>query len=421
MAVWSKNWLWLTKKLILFSFVIGTKIFMAQGVANYVNNGGFEECAYCNANPPLVKAKYWETIDTAKLSNQLLSAIIPPYLVPYNSFTTQWPKNGNNYIISTLLYKPFTIQPFNRGYPRNKLKDNLISGKVYCVKFYYNVTDNSTYGVNSLGAYFGDSTTDTISQCMTPITFLNPQITVPSTYWIQDTANWIALTGTFTANGNEKYMILGNFNDDNNTDTLMINPTNLPLIATDVLYDDVSCIDIDLPAYAGPDKPVILGDSVYIGRERDIEIDESCVWYQMTSPTTSITIDTIAGMWVKPVSTTTYVVRQQLWCSGVKSDTVVVYIDAVGLEEVETYLQDFSFFPNPAADFIKVQYSLDISVPFNGLSIFNNLGQLIRAEEITFKNKKAHVPITELDNGVYFLELRNSSGQTLKKRFVVAR
>jgi hypothetical protein len=256
---------------------------------------------------------------------------------------------------------------------------------------------------------------------MAPISYLNPQISISSNIFIQDTAKWNTVSGTFTANGTEEYLILGNFKSDSNTDTIMINPANLPLKFTDVLYDDVSCIDIDLPAYAGPDKPVILGDSVYIGRERDIEIDESCIWYQMTSPTTSITIDTIAGMWVKPVSTTTYVVRQQLWCSGVKSDTVVVYIDAVGLEEVETYLQDFNLFPNPAADFIKVQYSLDISVPFNGLSIFNNLGQLIREEEITFKNKKVNIPISELDNGVYFLELRNFSGQSVKKRFVVAR
>jgi hypothetical protein len=420
MVSWSKNWLWLIKKIILFGFIVGTNIFRSQGVANYVSNGGFELCAYCTATPAIVKPKYWDAIDTTKYFGLLLSSIIPPYLVPNNSFASQWPKSGNNYLVSSVLFKPFTPQT-GRGYPRNKLKQKLISGKVYCVKFYYNVTEQSSYGINSLGAFLGDVSTDTISQCMAPISYLNPQISISSNIFIQDTSKWNTVSGTFTANGTEEYLMLGNFKSDSNTDTIMINPANLPLKFTDVLYDDVSCIDIDLPAYAGPDKPVILGDSVYIGRERDIEIDESCVWYQMTSPTTSITIDTIAGRWVKPASTTTYVVRQQLWCSGVKWDTVVVYIDAVGLEEVETYLQDFSLFPNPAADFIKVQYSLDISVPFNGLSIFNNLGQLIRAEEITFKNKKAHVPITELDNGVYFLELRNSTGQTLKKRFVVAR
>ncbi|MCU0360937.1 MAG: T9SS type A sorting domain-containing protein [Bacteroidia bacterium] len=420
MVSWSKNWLWLIKKVILFGFVLCTDIYRAQGVANYVSNGGFELCAYCTATPAIVKPKYWDAIDTTKFFGILFSAIIPPYLVPYNSFATQWPKGGNNYLGSSVLFKPFTPQT-ERGYPRNRLKQKLIAGKVYCVKFYYNVTEQSSYGINSLGAFLGDGSTDTISQCMAPISYLNPQISISSNIFIQDTAKWNTVSGTFTANGTEEYLILGNFKSDSNTDTIMINPANLPLKFTDVLYDDVSCIDIDLPAYAGPDKPVILGDSVYIGRERDIEIDESCIWYQMTSPTTSITIDTIAGMWVKPVSTTTYVVRQQLWCSGVKSDTVVVYIDAVGLEEVETYLQDFNLFPNPAADFIKVQYSLDISVPFNGLSIFNNLGQLIREEEITFKNKKVNIPISELDNGVYFLELRNFSGQSVKKRFVVAR
>lgn len=416
----SKKWLWLIKRIILFGLILGTDIFRAQGVANYVNNGGFELCAYCTATPAIVKPKYWDAIDTTKFFGILFSAIIPPYLVPYNSFATQWPKSGNNYLGSSVLFKPFTPQT-ERGYPRNKLKQKLIAGKVYCVKFFYNVTEQSSYGINSLGAFLGDLSTDTISQCMVPISYLNPQISISSNIFIQDTANWNIVSGTFTADGTEEYLLLGNFKSDSNTDTIMINPANLPLKFTDVLYDDVSCIEIDLPAYAGLDKWFIPGDSVYIGRESDVEIDESCIWYQMTSQTNSITIDTIAGLWVKPVATTTYVVRQQLWCSGVKWDTVVVSLSAVGISEIEAIQSDLRLFPNPAADFIMVQYSLDISDAFESLSIYNSLGQLVFEESIVYKDKKASIPITCLENGVYFIELKNSAAQGIKKRFVVSR
>ncbi|MCU0361068.1 MAG: T9SS type A sorting domain-containing protein [Bacteroidia bacterium] len=182
--------------------------------------------------------------------------------------------------------------------------------------------------------------------------------------------------------------------------------------------DDVSCIDIDLAAYAGPDTYVVSGGSVYIGRPGDVGIDDACIWYKL--PNTTNSIDTAAGIWVSPTATSTYMVVQDI-CGNIKRDTVVVSLSGVGISELEAIQNDISLFPNPAADQIQLQFSLDISNPFTSLSIFNNFGQLIREDEIAFKHKKASVRIDELDNGVYFFELKNSSGQTVKKRFVVAR
>src|SRR5690606_22419827 len=141
---------------------------------------------------------------------------------------------------------------------------------------------------------------------------------------ITDTLNWVAITGTFVANGTEKYLLLGNFLSDDDTDTLMINPTNLPTIATEAGIDDVSCIPLDLEAYAGRDTTILYGDSVYIGREPDFATDPYCVWYKL--PDTANAIDTTSGLWVKPSVTTTYVVKQELECSSLKWDTVVVNV-----------------------------------------------------------------------------------------------
>lgn len=402
--------------MVLIGMATCTQV-MPQSIANYVNNGGFEECAYCTSTPAIVKPKYWDAIDTTKYFGLLLSSVIPPYLVPNNSFASQWPKSGNSYMVSSVFFKPFTPQT-GRGYPRNVLKQKLAAGNVYCVKFYYNVTEQSSYGINSLGAYFGDVSTDTISQCMTPIAYLNPQISISSNIFIQDTAKWNIVSGTFTASGTEVYLMLGNFKGDNNTDTIMINPANLPLKFTDVLYDDVSCIDIDLPAYAGPDKAVIPGDSVYIGRESDVEIDESCIWYKLTSPTTSVTIDTVAGLYVKPVTTTTYVVRQQLWCSGVKWDTVVVFMDYVGIGESNKVGEEIVVFPNPASDEITISGPNKVDVM--EITVRDLVGRTVLSRNVKISN---HVTTLFLDLpiGAYIATFSHSKNEKVSKKILIVK
>lgn len=405
----------LRKKVILFFLILLAVNVKSQSFANFVNNGSFEDIYNC-AGPsyPLSVSKYWLSIDSASYGGQYASTCYSA--VPLNANAYQYPRSGDSYIISTMFYFGGI-----RGYLKNRLKANLKSGKTYCVKFHVNISNMSPYGMNGFGAYFGDNTIDTITQCNTPLSYLNPLIKNPLGNVISDTLNWVPITGTFVANGTEKYALLGNFLADNAVTTASIGGPYYPQLWTDVLIDDVSCIDIDLPAYAGPNKPFIPGDSLYIGRESDTEIDESCIWYKMTSPTTSVTIDTIAGMWVKPIATTTYVVSQQLWCSGVKWDTVVVYVDAVGLKGVEYFEQYISLFPNPAADFIQIEYSLELSDPNMEVSVYNQLGQFIFQDNISFKNRKSSLPIYNLDVGVYSIELRCISGQTVKKRFVVSR
>ncbi len=416
--------------LVLILFFLFPKLSNAQ-IANYVNNGGFEVPKSNN----LQKAKYWDAIDTNKYVGLMYSAIINPFLVPISSLTYQWPKSGNNYFISTLLYKPNTSQT-TRGYPRNLLKGILQTGKTYCVKFYCNVTNNSTYGVDGLGAYFGDNTTDTISHCMTPISYLTPQIQNPTNNIISDTLNWIPITGTFVAVGTEKYMILGNFKSDAATNSVMINPTNLPTIASDIIFDDVSVIDIDLPAYAGPDIWGIPFNTVYLGRPQDVGIDEACMWYKL--PNTTTAIDTAAGINVTVgVTTNTYVVRQEI-CGNVKWDTVIVYPSATGNVEWQMLNDKLNIYPNPANEIINIEFvTLSGVVASNSkIQIINSLGQIVREEEINFKNKTAAIKTDDLENGVYFLKLSSRGTRDLKtdpsyrqddnnlnfiKRFVIAR
>ncbi|MGE0568002.1 MAG: hypothetical protein AB7O73_08630 [Bacteroidia bacterium] len=163
MKQWLRNWLFLSNinsnisslgsRIIIpvaFSFFVGYG--QNPQIANYVNNGSFEIPQISTSQ----KAKFWDAIDSTKYCGLLFSSTISPYSVPLSSFTYQWPKKGCNYFGSTLVLKPNTQQT-QRGYPRNRLKGCLEAGKIYCVKFYCNVTNQSSFAVDALGAYFADS------------------------------------------------------------------------------------------------------------------------------------------------------------------------------------------------------------------------------------------------------------------------
>jgi hypothetical protein len=391
-------------------------------IANYVNNGSFEECENCstwNGIGPLF-AKYWDSIDTTetKATYALFSELPPSQQVPQNGFTWQWPRTGHNYIINGIYLFPNTSQT-KRGYARNILKQNLQAGKTYCVKFYWNVSNQSSCGVDGLGAYFGDNTLDTITQSDSPITYLSPQVQNPTGNMLTDTLNWILLTGTFTANGTEKYMMLGNYKTDATTNSVVINPANLPTKFTDILYDDVSCIDVDLPAFAGYDYYKVPGDSAFIGRTPDVGINEACTWYQL--PNMATPIATIAGMYVKPANTTSYVVRQEI-CGGIKWDTVVVYKSGVGLKELKELSQKLKVFPVPTNENLHLQWESEVfEKEFIKAEVLNNLGQVCLQTELNYENRQASIPIKALAPGLYVLRLKSNSPREISKRFVIAR
>ena len=399
--------------LALFLF----SLFGKSQIANYVNNGGFEEVV----TPPGYLPKFWGATDTTKLFGELLSKTIAPIRVPWSSFGYQWPRHGNNQWIG-LQYCPTCNGNF-RTYPRNRLKQVLVNGKTYCVKFYVNLSNQSTHGIDAIGAFFSNSDLDTIKNCNAPITYLMPQIQNLTNNIITDTLNWVVITGTFVANGTEKYMVIGNFKSNLNTNKVLVNPANLPANAADYLIDDVSCIDVDLPAHAGSDVSFIPGDSVFIGRQPDIGIDEACQWYKLPTIITPTTpaMDTTAGLWVKPTITTTYVVRQEI-CGNIKWDTVVVYKNAVGLEKLKLITEELKIYPIPAKDYIELSVSnADMVKSFNTFSIYNSVGVLMQEEEHYFEDTVLRLNTENLPDGFYTLQLKNPTNETVHKRFVISK
>lgn len=414
-----KNFLLPGKFIIIWVLLIPTIKGKSQ-IINYVSNGSFEECVNCSVMPYKIVPKYWGPIDTSSFAffycglNSPLSNL-PLFSVGYY----QLPRTGNNIIASTIYCDLSSCTYTNsRNYPRNRLKTKLKANTTYCVKYFVVNANISSIGIDAFGAYFGDSSIDSITFCRSPLTFLNPQIQNTNGNIIKDTLNWIPVTGTFVANGTEKYMILGNFKTGAATNTSLINPSQLPQIGTDVFYDDVSVIELNLPAFAGRDTSVAPGSTVFIGRQPDVGIDEACVWYKLPG---TVPIDTVAGFWVNPTTTSTYVVVQTI-CGLVKSDTVVIHMNLLDINNNRFRNSAWQVYPVPANDYLELRVSNpEEFTNYTKYCMYNQLGQFVKEEEISIKAESTLISTGDLPVGVYSLTLKNADSETLVKRFVILR
>ncbi len=387
-------------------------LFKAQPIANVIANGSFEEVYNCTGpSYPLTIAKYWLSIDSTSVAGGYFG--ICNGSIPLNGNTYQFPHTGNAYVMSTFYYGST-----GRGYLKNRMRQNLQAGKTYCAKFYVNITNTSTYGMDGFGVYFGNDLIDTITKCTIPLPYISPQVDNTAGNIISDTLDWVPVTGTFVANGTEKYALIGNFKSNAAIDTALINPTNMPLVFTDVCIDDVSCFDIDLPAYAGRDTSIVPSASVYIGQQSDVGIDEACTWYQL--PNISTPIATGAGLWVNPIVTTTYVVRQQLWCSGVLWDTVVVNINPVGFEENSKSGETIDIFPVPATNELDIRFKNAFPTDqIIKVQLFDAFGRIVYDRNLTLDQQKTTINIQPFPSGVYLSRLRNSKDDLLKSTRII--
>lgn len=82
----------------------------------------------------------------------------------------------------------------------------------YKLSLKLNLSNNSFFAIQKLGIHISDiqitnfSTTGILHS-------IDPQFETPDSVYISDTLNWMYFEWTFIANGTEKYIIIGNFND----------------------------------------------------------------------------------------------------------------------------------------------------------------------------------------------------------------
>lgn len=221
----------------IFLFIVLLLIPTTFWAQNLVPNPSFEDTIQCEnytiidgfitgwTNPNDYSPDYF---------NSCANINYPHIGTPSNGYGYQEARTGNAYCG---IYIPVRSGNSLREYIQAELTEPLIAGEEYIVKFYVSLADNfSDYAVNTIGAYFStsaiSSTTNTVFNVTPQI--INAAIANPLT----DKDNWQEITGNFVALGGEKFITIGNFEDDNTVDT-----TNLVANITNDSYyyiDDVS-------------------------------------------------------------------------------------------------------------------------------------------------------------------------------------
>jgi hypothetical protein len=376
--------------------------FLTVGYAfaqNLVPNPSFETYTNCpNAASQIYYATPW--MGPLNNSTDYFNACSPTRGVPRcGAYAYQYARTGNAYVG----FWAIDGMGLNyREYAQVQLLNTLTAGKCYYIMFYTNLFNELDYGINNIAAHisgtsYGTSSPNGTVLNLTPhaLKFGNPTIT--------DTLNWVKVSGIYQASGGENHIIIGNFFDDAHTDTTTIRGG----IYDGAYYyiDDVSVIPTDsisMPPNAGRDTTIAFGDSVFIGQQL---YGLHCNWYS-----NSVLLDTnISGVWVKPNVTTNYIVEQNL-CGNVGYDTVTVTVSPLGINELKN--QELKIYPNPTKEILNVECENKNSE----IKITDVFGNIIKQQKIV--NDKTTINISDLKEGIYFIQLSNINAPIMKKLIV---
>jgi hypothetical protein len=237
-------------KYLLPVFFFITKFVIAQ--TNIVLNPSFEENIDCpTSSGQLSKALHWAS-PTNGTPDLLNSCCVSPIIsVPDNISGYQNPVTGNAYCG---IYVFGSYQ--NREYIQGELTQPLLLDKKYIIKLNVSLSDSSTYAISNIGIYF--SVNSFYENHNIELNYI-PQIINPNSNFLNDKEKWIEIIGYYTAIGGEKYITVGNFNNNNNTDTLFSGGP----YASYYYIDDVS---------------VILDTTVGVDEEKNVKREEFKVY-----------------------------------------------------------------------------------------------------------------------------------------------
>jgi OOP family OmpA-OmpF porin len=223
-------------KKFTLSFILYITIIAARA-QNMVPNGDFEQHIGCpNYFYQIDSCTSWmsPTVAKADYFNQCATVAVG---VPDNNYTHQDAHSGGAYVAVTLRHGLVSL-PNYRTYIEVPLTSTLSAGACYHFEMYVNLIDHGIFTTDAIQAYFSDTLVQGIFS-YNPLPF-TPQITSTAGF-ITDSINWTLVEGTFTAAGTENYLIIGNFKDDANTDTMVMNSNGYNY--AEVLIDDVSLVN----------------------------------------------------------------------------------------------------------------------------------------------------------------------------------
>ena len=90
----------------------------------------------------------------------------------------------------------------------------MIKGQQYCIRFYYKLASYSRFAVDQMSLYFSDVE---IKNDINVNLSYTPQITNKIGLFLDNIDEWEEFCTVYTATGNERFFIIGNFRNYDNT------------------------------------------------------------------------------------------------------------------------------------------------------------------------------------------------------------
>ncbi|MEO6904365.1 MAG: gliding motility-associated C-terminal domain-containing protein [Bacteroidia bacterium] len=224
-----------------YKYLLLVILFSAYGISaqnNLVSNYSFESNSNCpTAAGQLSYVSDWHTCNVLTPNYFNSCQLVPnTYGVPTNIKGYQFSKTGNAFV-GILAYgnAPSTA----REYIQSELISPLTAGKSYRVSFNVSLANSSTTAITQLGAYLSTNAISSSTALSLPYT---PQIVSDRGNYIIDTVDWVEITAIYNATGGEKFITIGNFKDEVQTDTIQMH-AGLP----EAYYyiDDVSITPVE--------------------------------------------------------------------------------------------------------------------------------------------------------------------------------
>lgn len=357
------------------------------------------------------------------------SAYIISATVPNNFFGSQYPRTGNGYVgegfgvffinmnDSAIIDSSFRLAEIIGI----TLKSNLIVNKKYCSNFYVSLGNRLTniamdglsilFSSDSIPEFHGEPLLDSALVHFPQME--HPQINNPSGNIIKDTLNWVKIEGEFIAQGDEKYLYIGNFKRLRDIHWEIV-PYTDHLGGTESYYyiDDVAVYPCDAPVYfadAGKDTCISAGESVVLGSPSR---DEYLYWWSDGKRG----IGNSGSITVSPTQTTTYYLVQKDFKFDETRDSVTVRVG--NCTTTPDYSgESFQIYPNPNDGNFRVRFNS--LVPEGAkLQLFDMLGRQIGEYLLTGNGNIASLRI-EVSKSLYYAKVVAPDFQTKSVKIVI--
>jgi gliding motility-associated-like protein len=207
----------------------------------------------------------------------------PACWCPINFDGFQYARSGDKYvgIIAFTWHSPYI---FVREYISTKLIQPLKKDTYYCASFHVSLSENSEFAIKGIGMYFSQNPITNTYSPFAPADsilfhiFFNLTPQVQSQFIISDTTNWIEIKNAFKAEGDEKYLTIGNFDSDFNLVYNQVKPPTYTHSSSYYYIDDVSLVEITQPQ-AGPSRTLEVCSGTILHLGNDSVPDAAYEWY----------------------------------------------------------------------------------------------------------------------------------------------